>query len=575
MAKLSSTRASVILTLFLVTFVASQTTEESTQTTTVNQSRYAEIVFDNLYHLVFPKNKFLNYKVPKNPRYGYEYRVNQTEAEVSDSGDYGNNTFLCRAGDMPLLQSFTCSRRKDSYQRCLKQENCRFVHFETKGNRGCDTPETCINVALSGYSVQFTNVTDNNVEFKDGACGENSPLTTTTSPTSTTSLPEDTKPPTSPTSTSSLPEATEPMLEKVSDSKDGPLIITAALGWAFFALTLAIIVSVYICRHRLRQEKQDQESILEKSPVHHNASYGVPSARRREGSSRGQPVPPVPPTAGPEVVRYEEATPAPSNTEPTYLDLVEEDDVYTVIEDETTGNGARKNSKTDDVKQPSTTSDKREEKPTEHTSLKYGNLSETDRSKLQAYEKTKELKKNEVEPTHASFRRESNEEKNEEVKDDDDYSRLQAGRSEINPKVTDSFLATYNTATDDPGENTISANLTACENLYPLNNDTNDVNRNSCGYTLLETEQEDSLCRDSAGYTSVNKQRSVKKTNSTQQEDDDRSGNASALESGDANIFLRENHHSTPNGDLTLASQSDSDALMSVDPYEMAQPISG
>ncbi|KAK3744491.1 hypothetical protein RRG08_065536 [Elysia crispata] len=195
--------------------------------------------------------------------------------------------------------------------------------------------------------------------------------------------------------------------------------------------------------------------------------------------------------------------------------------------------------------------------------LGYANLTGKDKS-LAAYENTNFHSETGVEKVPPDFSYASS--KGQDEVTIDDYSRLQAGRSNIGPEVTDSFLATYNTATDEPEHNTTRDETEEHEMVYPLEDDDDEENRNSGGYTVLEKEKEDSLFRDSAGYTSVNREGSVKHSILTNEyeEYEERPTIAQSVEPEDLG-----NHWCENDGD----NQSNSGTTKAVGSYELAHPI--
>ena len=461
-------------------------------------------------------------------------------------------TFLCYAVVYSPDNSFKCFRRRDNYERCSRQDRCRFVHFnggevKNKCNSGC------ITVAWSGYSVDFRNFTGKDyAEFSDGAC-DGSDVETTVSSSLTTA---------DPTSEAQVP-STAPMLDGLRESEDASLIVIAAIGWALLALTiLIIIISAFICRRAIAKKILEKEPILEKPPANPNAYHHIQSETHQEGSMRIQPVP------GPTTDNYETPINAGPQDEPAYLELVaEEDDVYNVIEDEANERNleSKTNKGVNNGSLKVTPPIKGERNLSKNNGLGYANLTGKDKS-LPSYENMNGHSETEVEKLQPEVSDASS--KGQDEVTIDDYSRLQAGRSNIGPEVTDSFLATYNTATDEPEHNTARDETEEHEMVYPLEDDDDEENRNSGGYTVLEKEKEDSLFRDSASYTTVNREGSVK------HQLEDKSIMTHDLESQADGNLPSESDRFRDISEKRRINQSDSNTEVDAHSYELVQPIS-
>ena len=429
----------------------------------------------------------VNYTMKQGDNY---YTAASPDKESISSTAYGGLTYLCHPGVVEMFSSFTCYLLKGSYDRCNQQEHCRITHFQTTDLGKICEDHTCVNVAWSGYNVDFRNFT-NNTEFVDGACG-NSTSSTINEPTSS-SVNETTSSSVTVQVSESTPSSPEPMHSSVCEGEHSLLII-AAVGWTLFAVTIIIVLCVYVCRRWSFEEKLKETPIWKKIAVIQTAHNGSQLESQREASRRARPL--YPTDAG----GYE----APSNARPqeelTYLDLVQEDDVYNVIEEDRNARGPSAISQTDIAMGNSslkvTPPMKRARQLSKKNGLGYANLTGKDKS-LAAYENTNFHSETGVEKVPPDFSYASS--KGQDEVTIDDYSRLQAGRSNIGPEVTDSFLATYNTATDEPEHNTARDETEEHEMVYPLEDDDDEENRNSGGYTVLEKEKEDSLFRDSCG----------------------------------------------------------------------------
>ncbi|RUS74457.1 hypothetical protein EGW08_017773 [Elysia chlorotica] len=549
----------------------------------------AEIVFDKLYHLVFsaqqllqfqqctcnPKTSECQIKYKEDATYGYEYgyRITGTKSEPARRQD--NITFLCHAGDITQSSSFTCTSGHNSFERCSKQETCRFVHFNSVPISGCDSE--CVNLAWSGYNVDFRNVTGG-VQFDGGSCGAPSPSETQT--TMDTAL---TTTPTTTTTSSGQAPPTAPTPQESDVSEDEAAVILAVVGWTLLAITVVVILSVFIYRRHVAQKSLKKEELSEKPAANSNASYGLSAVSPATGGlwrpqtdeiprtdAEGYEIPrtdaegyEIPRTdaegydiSRTDTARYEIPRNLVRVEEPAYLALENEDDVYNVIEDEANANerhvnttdvattnvnaangetlnitGTNMNTVTSNVTDPNVA----------YANGEIGNVtvpgtSGTNADTLKTKADGSASRPGGVsQPTSPRTPPSSPPYENTEQDGGgsvaDDYHRLKAGRSELDPEMTDSFLATYNTAWGKSGD-------VIDEEVYPVEGE----DRSSGGYAWLEKEREG----DSTDYDAY-----------------------SAANRGDAGIAKTSGQLTEDISITELTDQSKS----SVNPYDIAQPI--
>ncbi|GFO00547.1 hypothetical protein PoB_002705200 [Plakobranchus ocellatus] len=236
-------------------------------------AQYAEIVFDNLYTLVFRKNQMrrfqecmchdavsaciLDYYTDR-VLGEYFYEAGGTFEETQSSDVYGNITFLCSPGDFIRSNELVCVRLNDSFERCTRQENCLITHVDYFLN-ACDSK--CINVAWSGYSVSFRNFTIHNLMFNDGTCWD--PPTQTDSIVSTS---------TEPTQTSTATNQTRFNPNSSDDENITTVTAIAAVGWGLFLVMIAIFMYFFLCRNHNRLRKKETQSTMQMSENNENTN---------------------------------------------------------------------------------------------------------------------------------------------------------------------------------------------------------------------------------------------------------------------------------------------------------------
>ena len=439
------------------------------------------------------------------------------------------------------------------------------------GLKPCDFD--CITVAWSGYEVNFRNFT-RNVEFKEGPCGA----------TATTTVPS--------TIASS---STQAQRYAVSDSDDANSIIVAVVGWVLFAVALVVILALVIYKQRSAKKTKEKESISMKTQTNHNSSYGFTNGSRPEESD--QPITPNSVTdrsrrderSRPNVsnsigdrIRRDEASPPhlPPPRADAHYDTAhrndteeDEDDVYMVIDEESGADGAKANPNTNGVVPKSslkgTTSPNGGPSILKKKGVRYADLPV---APVGAAENSEDLKGKGDKHVQPNLRKQPSTKVRDPAADDytdavDDYTRLKTGRLENNPEVTDSFLATYNTATEDEMEEG--------QMEYPMDTDEDGENRNSGGYTVLERAEdeeegvgEDSIARDSAGYS--NKATSAKYQGDASRDAGNGYMTAEPVEPEGHVDLLIENLR----GGDTLDNQADIDMSRPVNPYDMARRVS-
>ena len=470
------------------------------------------------------------------------------------------------------------------------------------GLQPCDFD--CITVAWSGYEVNFRNFTGN-VEFKEGPCGA----------TATTTVPS--------TIASS---STQAQRYAVSDSDDANSIIVAVVGWVLFAVALVVILAFVIYKQRSAKKTKEKESISMKSQTNHNSSYGFTNGSRPEERSRPnvsnsvtdrsrrdeRSRPNVSNSVTDRSRRDERSRPNVSNSigdrtrrdeaspphlpppradaqydtahrndtvqdEDAYLDLVQdEDDVYMVIDEESAADGAKADPNTNGVVPKSslkgnTTSPNRGPSILKKKGVRYADLPV---APVGAADNSEDLKGKGDKHVQPNLRKQPSTKVRDPAADDytdavDDYTRLKTGRLENNPEVTDSFLATYNTVTEDEMEEG--------QMKYPMDTDEDGENRNSGGYTVLERAEdeeegvgEDSIARDSAGYSMANKATPAKYQGAASRDAENGYMTAKPVEPEGHVDLLIENLRGGDN----LDNRSDIDMSRPVNPYDMARRVS-
>ncbi|GFN89671.1 hypothetical protein PoB_001617700 [Plakobranchus ocellatus] len=233
-------------------------------------AQYTEIVFDNLYTLVFRRNRMRNFQncmcVDDVSECIFDYNTDTVLGEyfyeafgtswsTPLSDIHGNITFLCSPGGFTASDQVHCVRLKDSYERCTMQDNCLLTHVDYFQN-ACDS--RCINVAWSGYSVSFRNFTQN-LMFNGGTCWDpplrnDNMISTSTEPTQTTTA------------------ANQPLTNPNSNEEQDITTVTAiaAVGWGLFLVIVFIFIYFFFCRNHIRLKKEEEQPTMQMSQNNEN-----------------------------------------------------------------------------------------------------------------------------------------------------------------------------------------------------------------------------------------------------------------------------------------------------------------
>ncbi|GFN89667.1 hypothetical protein PoB_001617300 [Plakobranchus ocellatus] len=502
-------------------------------------AQYAEVVFDNLYSLVFRQNGMrnfqeclcnstvsvciLNYATDRMlGEYFYEAKGTESRITSRPSGVYGNITFLCSPGGFTPFDRLACVRLRDSYERCRLQENCLITHVDFF-LKVCDSK--CINVAWSGYSVSFRNFTQDNLMFQDGTCWDPPPQNDSIISTST-----------EPALSSSTAEITSSNPNNNEHKDNDTVVIVAAGGWGLLAIIIIIaVISFLIIRKKFRLIKKGQMPSMQNSRVIQN-NYTPSNANGLSPQSSYL-------TSSPAPQAYESPRASVIDGETAeYMDL---EDEYTVIEDETL-----------DVTKQSLKAGQNgaipvlnghalqaaEEGPGDdgnHIRSEYFMAGDTDSP-------------NSASPHQSAL---SANQTPDDAEDDGGYNRFENSRSKREPGVTDSFLETYNTSTHSAD----------AEEGIKQEGEVGEATQKK-----MDVESEDTeMCRDSKGYTTAMKVTSVKAKDSSLKTEN----SSPTFQTKDMDEDKSADCISESDNEVTH-DQSDSLSLNLVNPYDMAQSIS-
>ncbi|GFO00548.1 hypothetical protein PoB_002705300 [Plakobranchus ocellatus] len=232
---------------------------------------YAEIVFDNIYTLVFRSNRMRRFQecmcdddvsecildyITDREQGEYYYEAEGTSKRTLLSHIHGNITFLCSPGGFTPPDQTRCVRLRDSYERCTMQEHCLLTHVDYFQN-SCDSK--CINVAWSGYSVSFRNFRQNNLMFQDGTCWDPPPRDDNIISTST-----------EPTQTSTAANQPQSKPNSSDDEDITTVIAIAAVGWGLFLVMIGIFMYFFFCQNHIRLRKEQKQPTMQMSENNEN-----------------------------------------------------------------------------------------------------------------------------------------------------------------------------------------------------------------------------------------------------------------------------------------------------------------